>query len=264
MSAPASSGLPGIEGGHGRPVVFLHGYPLDHEIWEPQLALLSAGHRLVMLDLPGYGLAQEVAVPDSIAGFAESVRAAIAVRFSVPVVLVGHSFGGYIALDLVHRHPELFDALVLTNTRAGSDSAEVRAKRLATASRLEDPTQGLDVDETVRNLVAPETWEAQGPVIGKLRRIVLSVPPATLISSLRAIAGRPDMTGELGSFHLPTLVVWGEDDQLIPPEQTQSMVAKIPGASGIEVPQAGHLPFLETPQSFARPVGEFLARLAPT
>jgi pimeloyl-ACP methyl ester carboxylesterase len=255
--------LPGIEGGHGKTVVFLHGYPLSHEIWEPQLTLLSAGHRLVMLDLPGYGLAQDRTPPETLGGFASAVHDAIAVRSPGPVVVVGHSFGGYIALELVRQHPEQFEALVLTDTRSSADSAEVRAKRLATAERLADPTQGLDIDETVRGLLTPETWEAQGPIVQRLRGIVLAVPPSTIIASLKAIAGRADLTPVLPTITVPTLVVWGEDDQLIPPEQSQSMVGRIPGAVGVEIPQAGHLPFLETPHSFARPVVDFLGRLAP-
>ncbi|MCI4323272.1 MAG: alpha/beta hydrolase [Thermoplasmata archaeon] len=242
-------------------MVFLHGYPLTHAIWQPQLASLSSSHHAVLLDLPGYGLAHEWPVPVTLAGFAESVHQTLARRFSRRVVLVGHSFGGYVALELLRSHPEQFEALVLTDTRSGADTPEARAKRLATAERLHDPVQTLDVDETVRALVAPTTWERAGPLVEDLRGIVRSVRSTTITRTLEAIAHRADLTPELSKLRLPTLVIWGEEDRLIPPAQTQSMVERIPAGVGIGIPGAGHLPFLEAPDTFAQALLPFLGRL---
>ena len=261
MGAERHPTWPAVERGDGSPVVFLHGYPLSHAIWEPQLELSFPGRCVALLDLPGYGLAQDWPVPESLSGFADSVHRTLARRFSVPIVLVGHSFGGYIALQLVRDHPEQFEALVLTNTRSEPDTAEAREKRLATARRLGNSTQSLDVDQTTRALLAPGTWNAGGPVVEKVRGIVRSVPSRTIISTLHAIAGRPDLTPILSTIAVPTLVLWGEDDQLIPPAQSHAMVARVRGGSGLGIPGAGHLPSLETPESFARPLGSFVARL---
>lgn len=253
--------LPAIERGTGTAVVFLHGYPLSHEIWEPQLASLSAGYRIVLLDLPGYGLAKARTVPDTLSGFAEAVNQTLLRGFANPVVVVGHSFGGYVALELFRRHPERFAAIVLTNTRSEPDGAEAREKRLTTAKRLEDPTQTLDVEETARALLAPNTWEKGGALPVTVRRIVRSVPSRTIIGTLRAIARRPDSTPTLSAIQVPTLVVWGEEDRLIPPDQTRAMVARVKGSLGVGIPGAGHLPSLETPDSFANAVSQLLGRL---
>lgn len=263
MGAESHSTLPAIERGKGRPVVFLHGYPLSHEIWQPQLETLSTRHRVVLLDLPGYGLAQEWPVPDSLSGCAEIVHRTLARRFASPVVVVGHSFGGYVALELFRNHPEQFQALVLTNTRSEPDGAEAREKRLATAKRLEDPSQGLDVEETARGLLSPKTWEGAGPLPETVRRIVRNVPSRTIIGTLKAIAGRADLTPVLSTIHVPALVVWGEEDRLIPPAQSRSMVARVRGSSGVGIPEAGHLPSLEAPETFARAMDELLGRLSP-
>ena len=115
---------PAIERGGGLPLVFLHGYPLNHTMWMPLLESLPDGTQAVLLDLPGYGLAEDWSVPDTLAGFSESVHRALAGRFRGPAVLVGHSFGGYLALQLYHDHPDQFRGLVLTNTRSGADSPE--------------------------------------------------------------------------------------------------------------------------------------------
>jgi 3-oxoadipate enol-lactonase len=261
MPSKLDPNWPVVERGEGRPIVFLHGYPLTHAIWQPQLELLSSRHHVVLLDLPGYGLAQEWLVPNSLAGFAESVQQTLARHFSHPVVLVGHSFGGYVALELIRSYPEQFEALVLTDTRSEPDTPEAQAKRLATVQRLRDPAQTLDIDETVRALVAPATWEASAPLVETVRGIVRSVRTKTIAGTLEAIARRPDLTPVLSTVRVPTLVLWGEEDRLIPPAQSRSMVAKLPEGRGVGIPGAGHLPFLEVPDQFAEALEAFLGRL---
>lgn len=258
MVARKTPAWPVRELGEGVPVVFLHGYPLDHRIWEPQLGPLSGSHRIVLLDLPGFGLAREWSVPDTIAGFAESVHTTLTQRLSKPVVLVGHSFGGYVALELYRSHPDLFEGLVLVDTRSEPDTPESREKRLATVRRLEDPRESLNLDETVRALVAPTTWEMKGPILESIRDIVRGALTPAIVGSLRAIAGRPDLTPVLSSIHVPTLVIWGENDQLVPPTQSRSMVSQIPRGRGVSIPGAGHLPSLEAPEAFARALEDFL------
>jgi pimeloyl-ACP methyl ester carboxylesterase len=252
---------PAVERGEGRPVVFLHGYPLNSEMWKPQLEALSNDHHVVALDLPGYGLAEEWPVPDTLAGFAEKVHLTLAARFPGPVVVVGHSFGGYLALQMYHDFPEQFSGLVLTNTRSGADTPEAREKRLATAKMLEDPAKGLDQEAVARSLVSPATWSGAGPVVTSVRSMVRAARSPTLIATLNAIAGRPDSTPVLATVNVPTAVVWGADDQLIPPAQSQAMVPLIPGGAGVEIAGAGHLPSLEAPETFNRAIRDLLARV---
>ncbi|MGI0155327.1 MAG: alpha/beta fold hydrolase [Thermoplasmata archaeon] len=251
-----------MERGSGTPVIFLHGYPLNHTMWLPQLEDFSADHHVGLLDLPGYGLARDSPVPETLAGFAGAVHETVTRRFSTPVVVVGHSFGGYISLLWYRDHPEQFRGLVLTNTRAEADSPEVREKRLATAQRLEDPAQSLDVEEVVRGLLAPATWEAGGSVVGAARAMVQGAPSSAVRATLRALAGRPDLTEVLARIRVPTLVVWGEEDHLIPPAQSQSLVPRIDGSVGAAIPGAGHLPSLEAPKSFSTALRPFLDRIS--
>jgi 3-oxoadipate enol-lactonase len=261
MAAPRSTSWPALEGGSGKAVVFLHGYPLNHEMWRPQLESLSVGNHVVLLDLPGYGLAGDWPVPDTLAGFANSVHSSLTQHGLTPAVLVGHSFGGYAALQLMRTYPEDFRALVLTDTRAEADTPEAREKRLATVRRLEQPTETLDVEATTRGLVAPTTWQAGGPLVESVRQMIRGASSRTVINTLKAIAHRPDLTPVLSTISVPTLVLWGDQDQLIPGAQTQSMVAHIPDASGAGIPGAGHLPSLEAPDSFNRALSEFLLGL---
>jgi pimeloyl-ACP methyl ester carboxylesterase len=252
---------PGIERGTGRSVVFLHGYPLNHAMWGPQLDAVSQDHRVILLDMPGYGLAAEEPVPNTLRDFSEKVFLTLEAKTLIDVVLVGHSFGGYVALQLCRDHPELLGGLVLTNTRSKPDTPEAREKRLATIHRLERAGETLDVEATARSLVAPETWNAGGPLVERVRSLVREAKPTAIRGALNAMATRPDLTPVLATIDVPTLVVWGEQDQLIPPAETQSLLGPLRRKVGVGIPGAGHLPSLETPDLFNRTIDDFLGRI---
>ncbi|HKV89808.1 MAG TPA: alpha/beta fold hydrolase [Thermoplasmata archaeon] len=256
--ADASFVRPPLQKGYGTSVVFLHGYPLNRGMWATQLETLSDRHRIVLPDLPGFGTASGEPVPDTLAGFAAAVAKTLDKAIGGPATIVGHSFGGYIALQLYQDRPDLFHGLVLVSTRSEADAPEAKAKRLATAQRLQTPGEKLDVDAAAQGLVAEAVWKEQGALADAVRGLVASAPNPALVGALKAIADRPDLTPVLAKIGVPTLVVWGAADALIPPERTQTLVPAIPGARGVEIPKAGHLSPLEAPEAFDAAVKRFL------
>jgi 3-oxoadipate enol-lactonase len=257
--APQPTPLPSIVRGDGNPVVFLHGYPLTHATWKEQVGPLSVGHKIVLLDFPGYGMAVDQSVPSTLEGFSESVHRTLQAQSWTPATIFGHSFGGYVALQLYRDHPDDFRALGLVSTRSEADAPDARAKRLATIERLRKPGESLDIEGTVRSLVSESTARDRPAIVQVVREIVESAPTHTIIPTLQAIADRPDLTPVLARIQVPTLVLWGENDGLIPKAQTQSLVERIHGAQGSGFPDTGHLAFLEDPDAFNRAVQDFLA-----
>lgn len=252
--------LPHDDRGAGNPIVLLHGFPLHRGVWKGQLDPLAVGNRVIAFDLPGYGQASTLRTPESLESLSAVVDASIHAIASPPAVLVGHSMGGYVALHRYADHPERIRALILTSTRTAADSEEAAAKRHATISRLRQEGPGGYAVETARGLLAPNN--ASNPdLFPAVLQIVRSAPVPSMVASLLALAGRPDLTDLLPEVHVPTLVVWGEEDRVIAPEQSKKIVKAIPGAKGVGIPGAGHLPFLENPSAFNQAVREFLATL---
>lgn len=258
---PVTSGW--IDKGQGPPVVFLHGYPLTHEIFLPALEHISRTHHVYLLDLPGYGLSRGQEVPQTLGGFAEAVHEFLTARFRAPVAVLGHSFGGYVLLELLRTHPRDVGSIILADTRSQPDSPEARDKRLETARQLEAAEKRLDPAEVSRALFAPATLTRAPSLVRQVQDVVAGVPSRTVIWSLRAIAGRTDLTPVLAEVRVPALVLWGEEDHLIPPEQSRSMVPHLRGCQTAVISGAGHLPFLEAPEDFSRAALRFLEGVGP-
>jgi len=185
--------------------------------------------------------------PVPMQAYAEDLRALMAELGLGPVILVGHSMGGYIALAFARAHPELVRGLVLVGTRSGADSAEGAAGRLALAEKVGAQGAQVAIDAIAPKMLSPHADPKLGP---PMRALMKDASDAGIIGALRGMAERPDSTPFLGGLAMKTLVITGADDALIPPEQSEAMAAALPDATLKLIPGAGHLVALEQPDAF--------------
>lgn len=238
--------------GAGPLAVFVHGFPMDHRLWDQVVAHLGGLKRCLAVDLPGFG-ASSMDGADSIDETADRLAAVIA-SLDEPADIVGLSMGGYVQLALVERHPELIRSLVLMDTRPESDSDEGRAGRYALIDRVGESGVEPVADSMAEALPAADAapW-----VRRKIRQMARDSSPAAVQAALRAMAERPDRTGILGSIAVPTLVVVGSEDALTPPEGARRMADAIPGSRFVEIDGAGHVPPLERPSGVVGALRDF-------
>jgi pimeloyl-ACP methyl ester carboxylesterase len=252
------------EGAGDQAVVFVHGFPFQMSMWEPQIPVaLDAGRRVVAPDLPGFGRS---AVPAdrsaySIDRYADVVAALISELGLGRVVLVGLSMGGYISLAVARRHPEVLAALVLADTRADPDSPEGRQTRSDHQALVEEKGDVTPLVDGLLTRILSESSPHHAEVRATLGAMMRSTAPAGWIGALEAMKTRPDHTDLLPTIAVPTLVVVGESDALIPLDVAEAMAKAIPGARLEVVPNAGHVANLENPEVFNRAFAEFLSTL---
>lgn len=266
--------MPTIDGPGGRlhyldegrgdpPVVLLHAFPLTAQMWGSQLEALGPSHRVVAPDLRGFGRS---AVPAhrsaySVDAWAEDVVALLAVLGVEPVVMVGLSMGGYVAFALLRRRPEALAGLLLADTRASSDTDEIRTRRKEQQDLLEAAEQPVDLaDWLLEPLVGP-TSSRREEVLATARDLLSVNRTEGVIGGLEALKNRPDSTGDLARIAVPTTVVVGDQDQLSPPDVAEAMAGAIADARLVVVPDAGHLTNLENPAVFNQALEELLARV---
>ena len=243
------------EAGTGSLAVLIHGYPLDHTVWLDQLSGLADMRSVVAVDLPGYGMSERVTgQPLTMEGLAEDIAGLIDALGFAQADIVGLSMGGYVALALWEAHPTVVRTLVLVDTKAGADSEEGKAGREAQAQAVVAEGRAPLAAKLVGALLAPAHDLAAA---ARLRTMVESTPVETIVGSLRGMAARPDRTELLPTIGVPTLVISGEEDALIPALDSHEMSTAITGSEFVVIPGAGHLGPIERPDAFTEALRSF-------
>lgn len=247
-------------GGDGPPVLFIHGFPLDRTMWRPLTAALT-GWRRIAPDLRGMGQSEGPEDGYHIGAYADDLAALLDAVHVERAVVCGLSMGGYVAFELLRRHPGRTSALILMSTRATPDDADGRAARDAMIARVRRDGAAFLADEMVPKLLAPLSQKTMPDVVKQTRLMAAASPPHGIAGALAAMRDRPDSTPLLPSITVPTLVLAGQDDQLIPPTVARALADAIPNAHHAVIPAAGHLAPLEQPVNTGRVVREFLEAL---
>jgi 3-oxoadipate enol-lactonase len=231
--------------GAGIPMVFLHGFPLGHTIWNGVTPLLVNHFRLILPDLRGHGLSdcpeghyRMPLIADDIAGLMDYLGMDKA-------ILVGHSMGGYASLAFALKYPERLIGIGLIATQAGADSPEQKVGRYSTIEAVNrDGITNLADTMSQRLTSRPD-------LIPIIRAMILATCPVGVIGSLQGLAERLDVSGELSKIQAPAVVVAGDADKIIPLERSQEMARMLPLGSLVIIPGAGHMPMMEAPQAVA-------------
>jgi pimeloyl-ACP methyl ester carboxylesterase len=250
--------------GTGRPLVLVHGFPLDQTMWAGQQPL-SREVRLLTPDLCGFG--QSAAPSQStitMRQFADDLGAMLdQLSIADPIVLGGLSMGGYVAWQFwqQHRSRLSLSGLILCDTRAAADPAEVAAGRRQLAERVVREGVAGTVEEMLPRLLAPATLQSAPPFVDQIRRVMVGTSVDAYAAAQRGMAERPDMSALLPEIDLPTLVICGQYDALTPPAEMRAMARALPRALYREIPAAGHLAPCEQPRLVNSAIQEFLRNL---
>ncbi len=254
-------------GDRGPWVVLLHDLFTDHTTWDAVVDELSRDFRVVALDFPGFGDSEKPPASRfayDVDAFTEVVADLYAGLGIGPAALVGHGLGGAVALSLAGRHPELASRLVLVDTPCYEPAVDLR-RRLALL-----PVVGGFI---FRQLWGRPTFRAYFRAMNDRKRAPDKVDtyydsfndPASrgsALSTLRATIDTRPVSALAARVSVPTLVVWGRGDRLIPARHGQRLARQIRGA-GFELMDAGHAPHEESPVAFASIVARFLRAERP-
>jgi 3-oxoadipate enol-lactonase len=243
--------------GEGPPVLFVHGFPLDHAMWSHQVAALD-GWRRIAPDLRGAGDSDVPSEDYTMGRYADDLRAACDALDVADAVCCGFSMGGYVLFEFLRRYRSRVRALVLCDTKAEADTAEGKRGRDENAALVEREGIAALADRVVPKLFGATTGARRPELVEHVRGIALRQPAAGVIGALRAMRDRPDSTELLGSIDVPTLVVHGLEDEVVPAANARAMAGRIPGARYVEVGGAGHLAPLEQPERVTRALQELL------
>jgi pimeloyl-ACP methyl ester carboxylesterase len=271
-------------GGSGSPLVLIHGLGSSAAVeFYHNLEPLAAHHRVLAIDLPGFGGSDKPVITYSIDLFVKAVSDLMATEGVARATVMGVSMGGRVALGLALESPQLVERLVLVDALGVGAPRRVFAYRILLTKGLGE----LTLRGTARALrrMRPATirrfwgWYLRRPsrvdTIWSDERIanhgtLLSTPEyrAAYLSALRSIAGQRQLRGgvavedRLSELGMPTLLIWGRHDHIFPPSHAESAKAKLRNGRVEIFDASGHTPQMEEPERFNRLVLEFLIQPA--
>jgi 3-oxoadipate enol-lactonase len=250
-----------LEAGAGWPVILLHAFPLNADMWRPQLEQVPDGWRVIAPDLRGFGPAAEVqagARPPTIDDFADDVDELMDALEIAEAVIGGLSMGGYVTFALCHRSPERFNGMILADTKAEVDTPEGRTGRQKMIELARVHGARAVGDEMLPKVLGSTTHGSRPQVVATVRQMIESASVEAITGALEAMLGRADSTSELAAISWPALVIVGAEDMVTPLAHAEAMQVGIARSRLVLLPEAGHLSNLETPDAFSRALADFL------
>jgi len=246
-------------------LLMVHGWAGAAADWERLLPALPPGLRSFAVDLPGFGLSDKPDAPYDIPFFLDVLRSFLAAHGLSRVVLVGHSMGGQIAVHFTVRFPGLVEKVVLIDPY-GLKGEEGSRRFLARLGQVVDLAFLLNtrffIERAMRanvlhdppdDLVAAAVESTAAGILGREWARAMSRITRRVIGTAYVDALLPGLSQE-------TLLIWGEQDRLLPPHWADAFAARLRRVTVHRIPGTGHMPMLEKPEVVAGLIADFVNR----
>jgi len=238
--------------GSGRPLLLLHG-AADVGQWLPCMDEIAARHDVIVPEHPGFGASDTPAWLDTIPDLANFYLDLIDQLDLTDIDLVGHDLGGWIAAELAVRDQRRLASLTLVGAAGihvpgvAQTDAFLRTDEQRIRDHFHDPARA---DAMVQRVLRPETEDLN-----------LKNQTTTARLTWQPRGYDPHLAKWLHRIRLPTLLVWGANDKLLPPAYAAAWQKLIPSAHLVVIPDCGHLPHVEQPAAFVAALDNFFARM---
>jgi 3-oxoadipate enol-lactonase len=250
------------EAGSSIPILFIHGYPLNRRMWQPQIDALSIDAHVIAPDLRGHGDSTPTEGVYSMDLLAEDCAKLLdTLNITEKIVVCGLSMGGYISFAFARKFPNRLAALILTATRAAPDTEEGKLNRQRSIALAREQGIAPIIESMLARVLSPVTLQNNPDLVETVRQIMQHTSLQAVIGDLQGMIERIDSRPFLKQISVPTLIIHGKDDNLIPIEEAQAMQAAIPSSRLLILENAAHLPNLEASERFNQAIREFIKTL---
>jgi pimeloyl-ACP methyl ester carboxylesterase len=257
--------------GEPEPIVFVHGLGGQWQNWLENLPRAARERRVIALDLPGFGLSSMPREQITISGYGRCVDALCERLGLGRVDIVGNSMGGYVAAEVAIQFPERIDQLILVSA-AGISSADVARRPVYTAGRI---ATALTTYATARHRQIAARPKARHLALALVARHPSLLKPDFAYEGFFKGTGTPgfdqalranleyDFRDRLPDIRQPTLIVWGENDSIIPVKDAHEFERLIRDSRKVVMRDTGHVPMAERAATFNDVMMDFLAETGP-
>lgn len=239
-------------------VIFLHGFPFNSSMWQPQTEAFENRYNIFTPDLRGHLNGPTGPGPWMIEHFVDDIKALINQNDLKRVIICGLSMGGYVALNFAQKYPEYLAGLVLCDTQAGADTNDIKDKRYAFVQRIQKEGLLGFAQEFSRNALSETTLLEKPEIQKKVIAMICNNIPTNMAMVAGALASRRDCTLYLNKISCPTLVLVGAEDKVTGVDVNMNLSGEIMNSDFKIIESAGHLSNMEQPETFNRYLDEFI------
>jgi pimeloyl-ACP methyl ester carboxylesterase len=265
-----------VKAGSGPALLLLHGLGCDHTTWDPVISTLARRYTVIAPDLLGHGLSAKPRADYSVGGYANGMRDLLTVLGIDKVTVVGHSFGGGVAMQFAYQFPERTERMILV--APGGLGPEVTLAIRAITFPGFGAAMGLVTKPGLRHLTKAALRSLAASGIPRARdldevaEIVDSFKDPKARKAIRhVVSAVVDWRGQVVTMAdrayltqaMPMCVVWGTDDAVIPVRHAGNAAEMAPGATVEVIANAGHFPHKDHPQRFVKVVNDFIRMNPP-
>jgi len=246
-------------GEKGYPLLLVHGFPLDHEIWQPQIDFFVDHCHVIAPDLRGFGASDVTPGTVTMEQMADDLAGLLdALEVREEVIFCGLSMGGYVGWQFWKKYPHKVRALIACDTRAVADTAEAAAGRRVMAGRVLAEGAAVASSVMMPRMFAPDNYQAKPDLVRSVQQMMERQKPEGIAAAARGLAAREDMRNLLPTIDVPTLVIVGQHDAISTVDEMRKIADTIPDALWVDVPQAGHLAVVENPTVVNDAIADFI------
>ncbi len=237
-------------------IVLLHGYLESMLIWEEFVPLLYKSARVITLDIPGHGISVVNGEVHTMEFLADTIAAGVQSLGVEKCAIVGHSMGGYVALSIAERHPELVENIILLSSTPDADSEEKKEKRLREIELVKAGKKEMIAKVAPSAGFAPQnrTKSAIKEHIEDLKEQVYITEDEGIIALLNGMMQRKDQNEMLRNFKGEQSFIFGRNDEYIPVEKAEDIAKNNPQAKLYWLENSGHMGFLEESEECANAI----------
>ncbi|MEO6696260.1 MAG: alpha/beta hydrolase [Ignavibacteria bacterium] len=248
-------------GGDGKPLIFIHAFPLCSRMWDEQIKYFKDKFRVITYDIRGLGYSNELdshqfTMEDLVNDFFNIIN-----DFKFEKVNVcGLSVGGYIALRALIREPERFSSVILSDTKSESETNESIINRSEMITGIKNGKRDDILEGLLKNLLSEKGYQME-EVVNFVRTMMSWMDDKGIIGVLMAIATRTNTFYQIKNINTHVLIVAGKEDKLTPPIHSFYMKENFKNSSMKIFPGAGHLLNMELPDEFNNTLEDFLSTI---
>ncbi len=244
----SAKGIPvhlSITGKGSRTIVLLHGFLETLYIWEKFQEGLSSYYKVISIDLPGHGLSGSHIEVNSL-DFTSNVLKEVLEYCNVSSsIIIGHSMGGYVAIQFAKMFPQFVENLVLINSTPFADSDDKKSERLREIDLIKSGKLLSIASISIPKMFAPDNVTKYDDIIEQVLELVEIHSPEGIIASIKGLMQRDDNLDFLINFNKPILIIAGKYDRFISQERIEFLKLKLDKANFLVLSNTGHIAFIE-------------------